>query len=155
MICIQVLKKYVKNNDSYLIYYFGDLILYFDWQRTSPKLSPSESALKRHRPDTVYVQIQKLGPKETFVSPRNGLILIPLCVYITKWPKNFASFEVLICFIYIYKRQIRKVILKRTHQRSIENYSHYTKHARIKTKWCGVGSSDHLLRRKFKFNKFT
>lgn len=35
-------------------------------KRTSPKLSPSESALKRHRPDTVYVQIQKLGPKETF-----------------------------------------------------------------------------------------
>ncbi|XP_048775168.2 cyclic nucleotide-binding domain-containing protein 2-like isoform X2 [Ostrea edulis] len=35
-------------------------------KRTSPKVSQPESASKRHRPDTVYVQIQKLGPKETF-----------------------------------------------------------------------------------------
>lgn len=91
MICIQVFKKYVNNNDSYLIHYFSDLI-FFLLKRTSPKLSPSESALKRHRPDTVYVQIQKLGPKETFVSPHNRFILKPfVCIYITKWPKKFLS----------------------------------------------------------------
>ncbi|XP_062585589.1 cyclic nucleotide-binding domain-containing protein 2-like isoform X1 [Saccostrea cucullata] len=35
-------------------------------KRTSPKVSEPESASKRHKPDTVYVQIQKLGPRETF-----------------------------------------------------------------------------------------
>lgn len=91
MICIQVFKKYVNNNDSYLIHYFSDLF-FFDWQRTSPKLSPSESALKRHRPDTVYVQIQKLGPKETFVSPHNRLILKPfVCIY-NKVTKKLCKF---------------------------------------------------------------
>lgn len=92
MICIQVFKKYVNNNDSYLIHYFSDLIFFFDWQRTSPKLSPSESALKRHRPDTVYVQIQKLGPKETFVSHLNGLILIPFVSIYNKVTKKLCKF---------------------------------------------------------------
>ncbi|XP_022321379.2 uncharacterized protein LOC111123374 isoform X3 [Crassostrea virginica] len=35
-------------------------------KRTSPKPSQVESGLKRYKPDTVYVQIQKLGPRETF-----------------------------------------------------------------------------------------
>ena len=67
---IKLKAKYLKHWDVAVIFAFKCGTLCFQEERLARKAREAERAEKAaaNRPPTVFVQIQRLGPKETFVS---------------------------------------------------------------------------------------